>query len=126
MPNTKEEWNTKVERAVETLGEAVAMGTVPPEQVISMVQAKAQQFEGNVPKFGDMPQGPGMGAPQPGGPPPGGAMPPGPGGPPPGGGMPPGPGVDMERMPPEDFDRMREDVLQGKLRAGAPERPPRR
>ena len=122
MPNTKDEWQRRVEKAVETLGEATAMGMVPPQQVHSMIDAKAKEFDGNVPKFQDRqagpPQGGGPGGPMPGGPPPG-----------PGMGMPPG--QDMERAPQEDFNRMKDDVLMGRMSGGpaegqAPPRRPRR
>ncbi len=126
MPNTKEEWGRRVEKAVETLGEAAAMGMMPAPQIAEMIQAKAREFEGAVPKFGDK-------APPPGGPPPGGppGMPPGgpggmpPGGPPggmQGGPMPHDPEIAMERMPREDFGRLREDVARGRM--GGTQRPP--
>ncbi len=104
MPNTKEEWQRRVEKAVETLGEATAMGMVPPQQVHSMIDAKAKEFDGNVPKFQDLQAGPPQGGPA--GPMPGGA---------PGMGMP----QDMERAPQEDFNRMKDEVLMGRM-SGAP------
>jgi len=112
MPNTREEWNRKVEKAVETLGEAAAMGMMPAEQIIQMVQSKAQEFEGNVPKMQGEAARPPAGAPPM---PPAGPMGDRPGAPP--------PGMDFERMPPDQFGDMKEDVLRGRLGGGSPGMP---
>ena len=61
MPNTQDEWTRRVEKAVETLGEAAAMGFAPMDTIVSSIFQKAKSFEGTVPQFGQatgMPQEP--------------------------------------------------------------------
>ncbi len=53
MPNTRDDWMGRVEKAVETLAEAAAMHAITVEDIVGMLQQRAQHYEGEVPQFMD-------------------------------------------------------------------------
>lgn len=51
MPNTREEWEKKMERAMEVVAEGVAMGFMPLERLTERITALASNLRPNTPTF---------------------------------------------------------------------------